>query len=65
MSPADSRASQETQSLWSELSPATVTLPLPAAAPTAVRARVPGSSSLGAQAMCRKRLVTLRRLPES
>ncbi|CAK9105808.1 unnamed protein product [Durusdinium trenchii] len=37
---------EETQSLWSEISPAVVTLPSPAAAPTEVRARIPGSSTL-------------------
>jgi len=37
---------EETQSLWSEISAAAVTLPLPAVAPTQLRARLPGSSTL-------------------
>ena len=41
---------EETQSLWSEISAAAVTLPLPAVAPTQLRARLPGSSTSGTQA---------------
>lgn len=37
---------EETQSLWSEISAAAVTLPLPAVAPTQLRVRLPGSSTL-------------------
>ncbi|CAJ1349270.1 unnamed protein product [Effrenium voratum] len=37
---------EETQSLWSEISPTAVTHPFPAAAPTQVRARLPGSTLL-------------------
>ena len=40
---------EETQSLWSEISAAAVTLPLPAVAPTQLRVRLPGSSTRGAQ----------------
>ena len=36
---------EETQSLWSEISAAAVTLPLPAVAPTQLRVRLPGSST--------------------
>ncbi|CAE7540363.1 unnamed protein product, partial [Symbiodinium sp. CCMP2456] len=37
---------EETQSLWSEISETAMTLPLAAAAPTAVRARLPSSTAL-------------------
>ena len=40
---------EETQSLWSEISAAAVTLPLPAVAPTQLRARLPSSSTSRAQ----------------
>eukprot|EP00438_Fugacium_kawagutii_P007973 Skav221218 [mRNA] locus=scaffold2467:218170:224000:- [translate_table: standard] len=37
---------EETQSLWSEISAATITLPLPAVAPSQLRVHTPGSSTL-------------------